>query len=87
MSAGEPIQVENSLPSELKVFQEIGFHKRPTTACSDGLSPSLVKSNDQVAVSELTKLLGLTRTSEEIPDDQFEPVTVATLIWKSKDLA
>lgn len=43
MSTGEPMQVNTSALSEIKVVREIDFPKRYKPARSDGLPPSFFK--------------------------------------------
>lgn len=53
VSAGEPLLVDSSPPSEMKVVKEIGFLERRKTAGPDGLTPFVSKDGGKVLTPDL----------------------------------
>lgn len=70
MPAGEPIQVDTSVPSEMEVMREVNFPKRYIRQ-SDLMDFSRM-------VAELTKLVGSFCERKVISNDQRESVIVST---------
>lgn len=68
ISESEPLQVDDSVLSEMEMIKETGFLKEHKAPGPDGLQSSFFTTSEEVLPSQLTKVLGSVWDWAEIPE-------------------